>query len=125
VTKRRSPKRRHSCAAWLAIVALLIDGLLPTAVSAAATPDAPAAPWALCGAAAGDQLPGQHAPSLPQRHCALCAGLVLALLPCRQDGVAARLLADAAHLAAIAPVEAEAARPDYAAAQPRAPPRAA
>jgi hypothetical protein len=121
VTKRRPSKRRHTCAAWLAIVALLIDGLLPSAVSAAR----PAAARALCSTAAGDHLPGKPAPGLPPRHCALCAGVVAGLLPSRPGGLVARLLAGAAHPAMIAPAAADPGRPDYAAAQPRAPPIAA
>ena len=65
-------KRLRICAAWLAIVALLIDGLLPTAVSAAAISDT-AVPLALCSAAPGVPLPGKEAPTPPMRRCALCA----------------------------------------------------
>jgi len=115
--------RFHACAAWLAIVALLIDGLLPTAVSAARSDDA--APRALCSAAAGVPPHGKSAPALPARHCALCAGVFVGLLPSRQGRLAARLLASAAPLAVGAAVAATPGRADYAAAQPRAPPRAA
>jgi hypothetical protein len=114
VTKRHPSKRRHVCAAWLAIVALLIDGLLPITISAAVRSDAAAVPWALCSTAAGDHLPDKPAP-----------GLVAGLLPSRPGGLLSRRLAGAAHPAMIAPATTDPERPDYAAAQPRAPPIAA
>jgi hypothetical protein len=113
-------KRRNAVAAWLAIVALLIDGLLPTAVSAA-IPDA-AAPIAVCSAAAGVPSPGRTAPTLPTRHCALCAGIAVALLPSRPSGLAARLLAGAGHPAIVLTAAVRTRHFEYAAAQPRAPP---
>jgi hypothetical protein len=122
VTKRPTAKRRNAVAAWLAIIALLIDALLPAAVSAA-TPDA-AAPTAMCSAAAGVPSPGRTAPTLPTRHCALCAGVIAALLPSRPGEFAARLLAGAVHPANIKAATAETRHAEYAAAQPRAPPPA-
>ena len=112
--------RIRALAAWLAIVALLIDGMLPTAVSAA-TPEA-ATPLALCTAAAGAGLPGRHAPSLPIRHCALCAAFFVGLLPDRSAGAITRLIAGAAHPAVIAWTAARPGRARYTATQPRAPP---
>jgi hypothetical protein len=114
-------KRLHICAAWLAIIALLIDGLLPTAVAAAASPNT-AAPLAMCNAAGGSQ-PTRHAPALPMRHCALCAGFIAGLLPPdRPNGIATRLLVGAAHPAIVATVGDGTRHADYPAAQPRAPP---
>jgi hypothetical protein len=115
-------KRFHACAAWLAIVALLIDGLLPTAV-AAARPDS-AAPLALCSAAAGAPPPGKPQPVLPVRHCALCAAFFTGLLPSRLGGLAAPRFAGAAHPLVNRSLTAAARHADYSAAQPRAPPSA-
>jgi hypothetical protein len=115
--------RFHWSAAWLAIVALLIDGLLPTAVSAAASHDA-AAPVALCGATAGDSLPGKHPSTLPTRHCALCAAMSVGLIPGRDGALVAQVFAGTAHPAVTPSVTAPTQRADYASAQPRAPPQA-
>jgi len=116
------------CAAWLALVALLIDGLLPTAVSAAMRPGT-ATPLPLCRAASGAPQPAQQAPSLPMRHCAMCAACpacLLGPLPSRGgEGLITRFLASAAHPAIIAFVAGQLQGADYAAAQPRAPPQAA
>jgi hypothetical protein len=115
-------KRLRICAAWLAIVALLIDGLLPTAATAAVS-GAPGLA-ALCGAATGGPVPAKPLPVLPTRHCALCAAFFTGLLPNRPDGLAKRLLAGAVR-AEIRRTAAIAARlGDYPASQPRAPPRA-
>ena len=117
-------KRVHLIAAWLAIVALLIDGLLPTAVSAAALPDR-AAPVALCGAAAGDTAPGRAPPTLPAHRCALCtvcAGWAIGLPPSRAQALTARISAGDARAVIIRSVPYQPRRTAYAAAQPRAPP---
>jgi hypothetical protein len=117
-------KRFHPWAAWLAIVALLIDALSPTAIAAAARPDT-AAPFALCSGAAGVPQPGKPVPTLPSRHCALCIGGSMAgLLPTRHGGLVVRVLAGAAHPAVALSSGSPIRRPDYAAAQPRAPPLA-
>lgn len=117
-------KRVHLIAAWLAIAALLIDGLLPTAVSAAALPDR-ASPFALCGAASGNSLPA-HAPSpLPPHRCALCgvcAGWTVGLLPGRAETLTASLAAGDALLTIVGSAHFRTGRSAYAAAQPRAPP---
>jgi hypothetical protein len=88
-------RRIHLFAARLAIIAMLIDALLPTAVSAAARFDATAGSLPLCSAA-GTPHPTKEAPALPMRHCALCAAgaaCVAGLLPSRQgDGFAGRFL---------------------------------
>jgi hypothetical protein len=116
-------KRCPAYAVWFAIVALLIDGLLPTAV-AAAKPDA-AASSVLCSAAAGIPQPAKDAPTLPARHCALCAAFFVGLVPSRPSGLAARRLAGVAHRGAAPSAAGKTGRPQYAAAQPRAPPVAA
>lgn len=116
-------KRVHLIAAWLAIVALLMNGLLPTAVSAAAL-QSRAAPFALCGAS-GDSLPAPAPPALPAQHCALCAvwtGGAVGLLPGCAEGLTARISAGNG-LPAIAHCVPLQTRPGvYPAAQPRAPP---
>jgi hypothetical protein len=114
-------RRFHWPAAWLAIIALLIDGLLSTAVVAAASRDT-GAPLALCSATAGDSLPGEHAPTLPTRHCALCAAMAVGLIPGRDGGLVARLFAGASLPVITPPIAAPTKRTDYASAQPRAPP---
>ena len=84
-------KRVHLIAAWLAIVTLLIDGLLPTAASATALPGR-AAP-ALCGAS-GESLPAHAPPTLPAHRCtlcAVCAGGAVGVLPGCAEGLTARI----------------------------------
>lgn len=118
-------RRTHLFTAWLAIVALLLDGLLPTAVSAAATADT-LPQLALCSTASGNTLPGQSQPNAPPRHCALCAicaGCVLGLLPSREGGHFVRRLAGAAGLVVPRSMKSGAGRFAYASAQPRAPPQ--
>jgi hypothetical protein len=113
-------KRCHSLAAWLAIVALLIDGLLPTAVSAAVGGGAAVHP-ALC-TAAGETLPGEQAPVLPTRHCALCNATAAAVFSSGHNELTARRLTGDAH-PAIAPSHPVTAKHlAYASAQSRAPP---
>jgi hypothetical protein len=119
-----APQHRHAWAAWLSIVALLIDALLPSAVSAATLAGAATAPLKLCGAADDGHLPGKQAPPAPLRHCPLCAAYAAGLPPGR-PGVALALFTEgdaplAVSAAAIAPPDHRA----YAAAQPRAPPLA-
>jgi hypothetical protein len=114
-------KRFHTCAAWLAIVALLIDGLLPTTVSAAANRNA-VIPLALCGTAAGSSLPAKHAPTVPTRHCALCAAMIVGVIPGRHGGVAAPLFVGAVHPAINPSVTIQTRCVDYESALPRAPP---
>jgi hypothetical protein len=124
-TNRRRPKRWQARVIWLAIVALLIDALLPTAVLAAARVDASFMPLARCGGADGDHLPGGPAPGLPVRHCTLCAGYAVGVLPVRAGGPIARLVAGAADLAVVFSISAAPSRRSYAVALPRAPPLAA
>ncbi|HTW50977.1 MAG TPA: hypothetical protein VME45_03675 [Stellaceae bacterium] len=117
-------KRLHLLAAWLAITALLIDGLLPTAVSAAAM--SPASPLPLCSAAAtGNSLPDRAPQSLPTRHCtlcAVCAGCPLGLFPHSvSGGLIVRISGGAAH-PIITPSATINRRAAYITAQPRAPP---
>jgi hypothetical protein len=83
--------RRRFCAsfAWLAIVALLGNVLLPASVSIGAVwlasgSDAPSP--ALCGSASGRGLPGKPKPALLLHHCALCALAPAALLPPHPTG---------------------------------------
>lgn len=114
-------KRLRTFAAWLAIAALLIDGMLPTAVTAM-TPGGGQAPAAFCSGASGIPVPGKPPSSLPLRHCALCAAFFVALLPPRPGGLPARLVVGPAHPAAVAGIATLPGRVPYAAAQPRAPP---
>lgn len=107
---------------------MLIDALLPSAVSAAANPGGGTPLLPLCRAALGAPLPRKEAPPLPARHCSLCAvssTCVVGLLPSRTaGGTANRLPAGAAHSAILLSV-AMVSRPiNDGAAQPRAPPSA-
>lgn len=127
-TDDQSLRRLHLFAARLAIIALLIDALLPSAVSAAANPGRGAPLLALCGAALGVPLPRKEAPPLPARYCSLCAvssTCTVGLLPSRTGaGPANRLPAGAAHSTILLFV-AMVSRPiNDGAAQPRAPPSA-
>jgi hypothetical protein len=117
-------RRLHAVASWLAIVALLIDGMLPSAVSTASRPDL-AAPRTLCRAAASVPAPSKQTSTLPIRHCALCAGVIAGLLPSRQGGFYAGFLTSTAHPTLSRSVADASRRIEYAAAQPRAPPVAA
>lgn len=120
-------KRVHLITAWLAIVALLIDGLLPAAVAAAAQRDN-VAPFALCGAATGSSHPDRAPSPVPVHHCtlcAVCAGLAVGLLSNRADGLTARISAGQALPAIVRSASFLPRRPAYAAAQPRAPPEPA
>jgi hypothetical protein len=78
----------------------------------------------MCGAA-GRQEPAKQPGELPCRRCALCAGLAVGPLPGGAGGIRIHREIAAADLAAGRPAELPLARPDYAAAQPRAPPRLA
>jgi hypothetical protein len=118
-------KRLHFPALWLAILAVLVDGLLPTAVAAATGADHAPPPLALCSSAPGAPLPGKNLPALPIRHCALCATFFVGLLPGRPGALTARRLAGTAHPSIARAFAAADQRADYRAAQPRAPPQAA
>jgi hypothetical protein len=116
-------KRVYLIAAWLAIVALLIDGLLPAAVSAAALPGR-ATPFALCGASGGS-LPAHAPPTVPAQHfalCAVCAGATVGLLPGCAEGLTARIPAGNELPAIAHPMSRQTRAVVYPAAQPRAPP---
>ena len=65
------PRSRRKLPLWLALLAILIDALLPTGVAAArysvgASPDP-----AICGDRSSG-VPIKQDPLLPMRHCALC-----------------------------------------------------
>jgi hypothetical protein len=122
VTNRGLPQRRYVFAVWLAIIAVLIDGLLPTALAAAATSGVPTTPLTLCSAASGDHPPVKHAPSLPPHHCALCGAFVAGLLPTGTSDFFRYILTGAVHPTVIASTTRRQTRQDYPAALPRAPP---
>ena len=108
--------------AWLAIIAILIGGLLPTAVTAVADPGSVSPIVAFCGGKTGT--PAEHPASLPCRHCALCGRIVLSLTP----GHGGFLIAD--HIAytlirPLLPPPAALGRPNLcSSSQPRGPPPA-
>jgi hypothetical protein len=119
-------RRIHFFAARLAIVAMLIDGLLPTAVSAAVRSGNAGSSVPLCSAVAGAPQPTKEAPVLPARHCALCAAcaaFVAGLLPTRRgDGFSGPLLIGPAHPTGFFLARIVTENILYRAAQPRAPP---
>jgi hypothetical protein len=90
----RVPASRHrfrASLAWLAIVALLGNALLPLSVSIGAVwlgsgSDAPSP--VLCGSASGRGLPGKSEPALVVHHCALCALEPAAFFPLDPTGLA-------------------------------------
>jgi hypothetical protein len=124
-TDRRFLKRIHLFAARLAIIAMLIDGLLPTAVSAAVRSGNAGSSVPLCSAAAGAPQPTKEAPVLPARHCALCAACVAGLPPPRRgDGFIGPLLFGPADLNRAFSARIGTGDIFYRAAQPRAPPTA-
>ena len=112
-------RRRHPGLAWLAILALLIDTLLPTAISAAADAS-PSATGIYCGAT-----PGKHGPTKQSRtaphHCALCLAVTTGLPPGHRVAVLAPRFVEMA-VAAFAVSDAVPEPLAYAAAQPRGPP---
>jgi hypothetical protein len=127
-TDHQSLRRLHLFAARFAIIAMLIDALLPSAVSAAANPGSGAPLLPLCRAALGAPLPRKEAPPRPARHCSLCAvssTCVVGLLPSRTGGgTANRLPAGAAHSAILPSVVTIGCPADDGPVQPRAPPSA-
>lgn len=121
--KRRRNTHYRPISAWVAILAMMIDALLPTTVSAAAAASgAPGPIIAICGGAGS--VPGKHEVPLPIRHCALCSGLVFNLTPSRQGYLTIRRTIGLARL----PVQScapRAQRPIRNDVQPRAPPELA
>lgn len=115
-------KRIDARALWLAIVALLIDALLPTAVVAAAPREA-IGRLVLCGAtAAGERQPSNSAPALPSRHCSICA--IAAGPPSQPQGLTEPVESFLIQPAGL-PAATNAGIISYPDAQPRAPPEAA
>jgi hypothetical protein len=114
-------RRFRIWAGWLAILALLIDGLLPTAVSAATGADM-AVPAALCSAASGAPQPAKHQSPLPPRHCALCGACAAGLPPEPPRRISVPLIAEDASSAIALSTAPFTGRPDYPPALPRAPP---
>ena len=121
-------RRIHLFAARLAIVAMLIDGLLPTAVSAAVRSGTAALSIPLCSAPTGAPAPAKEAPVLPARHCALCAACAACVAglppPRRGNGFIGPLLLGPADLNRAFSARVGTGDIFYRAAQPRAPPTA-
>jgi hypothetical protein len=119
VSESAGHNHRHPGLTWLAILALLIDALLPTAISAAA--DAPASATSIyCGSTPGKHGPTKQSPATPH-HCALCLAITTALAPGHLMAVPAPRFAEIA-VAGFANSEAAPAPIAYAAPQPRGPP---
>src|SRR5438128_2434715 len=95
------PRPSRGVACWVALLALLVNVLLPTVVSVGIRlldPNRGTLSSSLCSTTADPDLPGKGKPWLHVRHCALCA-VPAALPPRRQAGVANECaIADAAYL---------------------------
>jgi len=95
---KQSGPRAAFC--WIALVALLVNVLLPPALSAAigllgANRDTSGS--SLCSAEPGRDLPGKGKPALLVHHCALCT-VPAALQPRRPPGIAYEIqIADAGY----------------------------
>src|ERR1700686_4328129 len=78
---RNGRRGRQAGLAWLAILVLLIDGLLPTAIAAAAALDAATAGGSLyCGATPAKDDPTKQGRAAPP-HCILCLAATTGLAP--------------------------------------------
>ncbi|HTZ35174.1 MAG TPA: DUF2946 family protein [Stellaceae bacterium] len=119
----RPPAISRRGLAWVAIFALLIDALLPSALAAAASRDDAGAIAALC-LHAGSPLPEKPSPALPPHHCALCATAALGLLPGGAPLPTGPLVVAAAIPSFGLPAAIPVRRSDWSPAQPRAPPGA-
>jgi hypothetical protein len=112
--------RRRNAATWIAIVALLINALLPAEL-AAAMPAPDAIAFGICHGSPAPGLPGGQPADLPVHHCPLCLAVSIALPPRGTPALAAPAVAEASGYplpflaAAQMPVR-------HPAAQPRAPP---
>ena len=118
-----SKRRRRAGLTWLAILALLVDALVPTAVSAVAETDPLAAGRVYCGATPSQPNPVKQTPAV-QHHCVFCLAAATGLLPGYVPAVSAPPFAAIA-VAAFAISEAAPEPAAYSAAQPRGPPVAA
>jgi len=118
---RETIKRyRRSGLTWLAILAVLVDALVPTAVSAAAKADPLAAGRIYCGATPSQPNPVKQSPAVPH-HCVFCLAAAIGLLPGYAPAVPAPPLTEIA-VAAFAISEAAPKPLANSAAQPRGPP---
>ncbi len=121
---RTGASRRRNASAWLAVVALLVNVLLPSALFVAA-PDTPTTSIGFCGAAHGNFAP-DGGPAVPAagHHCIFCLVAGVAPGPAPAPNLAAPRLIGAAELPAL-PVHRASRHVSFAAAQPRGPPLAA
>ena len=123
-TRENSNRPPHAALAWLAILALLVDALLPTAVAAVAGRDPLRAARSIyCGATPNQPSPSKRSPAVPH-HCVFCLVAATGLLPGHAPAVPAPQFAEIA----VIPFAVSEAAPKplaYAAAQPRGPPVAA
>jgi hypothetical protein len=107
--------------AWLAIVALLIDALIPTAWAATTTGMPPVPVAAMCGGHADGAPAGKTSPLPPLRHCPCCCAATIFVAP----GGATPLIVPrrVTPVSFVAPGNGVATpRPPRQSAQPRAPP---
>jgi hypothetical protein len=122
--QRNGRRRRHAGLAWLAVLALLIEALLPTAIAAVAALDPAAAGGSLyCGATPAEPGPAKQSRTAPH-HCILCLAATNGLAPGHPPAAPAPRFAEIA-VAAFASSEGLSEPLAYMAAQPRGPPVAA
>lgn len=112
-------RRRHAGLAWLAALTLLIDALLPAALSAA-TGLAASATGIYCGATPAQHDPAKQGQSAPH-HCVLCIAAPAGLAPGHPPAVSAPRFAEFT-VPSFGFFERLAEPLAYAAAQPRGPP---
>ena len=118
--ERRRPRRRAG-PAWLAIVSLLLQALLPTGLVAAAGFDRSAeATRFYCGATDGRQAPAKEK-GTAQRHCVLCLATAIGVAPATAPALPRPRLAEAV-VGGVAASDSVPELSRYTAAQPRGPP---
>ena len=88
MTATRTGKQRRPGIVWLAVLALLINALVPASLAIAAGQGREAAGW--CGTAHGGSQPGNGSPTPFCDHCAVC-GVAFGLEPPIATDAVARL----------------------------------
>ncbi len=122
--RKRAIRRRRDGMAWLAVIALLVNVLLPAALLAAA-PGASTTGVGFCGAAHGNFAPA-GGPTVPAvgHHCILCLVAGVAPAPAPPASLAAPRFVGTADAPSL-PIRPAPHCVPFAAAQPRGPPVAA
>jgi hypothetical protein len=116
------PKRRRGIA-WLALLALLINALVPASLAAGSVRPGPDTVSGWCGSGAAGHLPAKEPATAICHHCILCTA-ASGLTPPLEPGIGLPVLIAMTVRAGIASTDA-APRSAYSPAQPRGPPAAA